>query len=206
MKASKIKKITVSVLIILLFLSVQYGFGEAPPEEGSWYGDKGTLEIGFSGSITLPTEYKFSGTGAPPDGDDGTTTIMLSPFVNYFFMNGFHAGARVIYMSMKTDTETYESEMTLLFLYPSAGYALAIMPNLQLDLSVNLGYMSMTMDDWDTSSFSYGFSAMALFPVSENALFGIGVMIAWYNPEMEGVDYTATYRSTQIPIQMSIYF
>ena len=202
---------TLSLAVLALVLIAPYGFSqEAPPEDESWYGDKGTLEIGLSGSITLPTQYHFSGTGAPEDSDDGTTTIMLAPFAKYFFADHIHAGAMLIYMSMKTDTEVTDSETSMIFFYPSVGYTLAITPMFQIDASLNLGYSGLKTksgsDEWNSSQFSYGFSLMALSPLSESAVLGIGLIVAWYKPELEGAEYDVTYRSTQIPIQVSFYF
>ena len=194
-----------------LALVAPFGFAqEAPPEEESWYGDKGTFEVGLNGSITLPTHFKYSGTGAPDDGDDGTTTIMLSPFASYFFMDHMHAGARLIYISSKTDTETEELETRIIFIYPTVGYTLALAPKFQIDASLNLGYSSITFDDgtdkYEYSQLSYGFSAMLLSPLTESAVLGIGIIVSWYKPDLEGVEYDVTYRSMQIPIQVSFYF
>lgn len=199
------KKMLINIsMVIFLFAVVQSNFAEA-----SWYGDEGTLEVGFNGSVTLPTETSYSGTGAPADSDEGTTMIMLTPFFNYFIQNSLHIGAKLMYISMITDTEASYSETTLTFFLPSVGYSLALSPNFQLDLSVNLGFMSIVYDDgtssFDESSFSYGYSVMVLFPITENALFGIGITTAWYNPDV-GESYDVTIKSTQIPFQMSIYW
>ena len=184
---------------------------EAPPEESSWYGDKGTLEIGVNGSITLPTFFKYSGTGAPEDDDDNTTMYMLSPFVNYFVMNQIHVGGAIIYIRQVNDIPGEEYNLTMWFLLPRAGYTLRITPKFQLDFSANLGYAVMKMelegtDIIDSSSLSYGISAMALFPLTESAVFGIGVTVVWYKIDFEGASYDATARSTQVPFQVSFYF
>jgi hypothetical protein len=205
----KSTKMIVAFLVVFLCASAATVYAQMAPPEGDWYGSEGTLEIGFNGSITLPTQYHYEGEGKPEDDDDGTTTIMLSPFANYFVIDGLHVGGKFIYMGMTNDKSDYE--MTLLFFYPTVGYALALTPYIQLDLSLNLGFMTMTYSsgtyEEESSSFSWGFSGMLLFPVVQNAVFGIGVLMAWYYPEPpEGVDWTVTYRSTQIPIYMSIYF
>jgi len=215
-KRVSVRKRSLVVLLGLAFLllGLPAVFAqEAPPEEGSWYGDKGTLEIGVNGSISFPTYVNFSGAGAPDDDDDGTTMLMISPFVNYFIMNQIHVGGQVIYISQKKEDAdpANEYEMTMVYFLPRAGYTLRLSPKFQLDLSANLGYMTIKMDSGgteivDSSSFSYGLSAFALFPLTESAVFGFGVTVVWYKIDFEGETFEGTARSIQLPFQVSFYF
>ena len=53
-------------LALFVFLAVTVSITmaqEAPPER--WYGDKGTIEFGLNGSVTLPTAFKFEFADAP---------------------------------------------------------------------------------------------------------------------------------------------
>lgn len=196
------------VAVLLLFFFCQSAFAQTAPQEFS-YGEKGTRELGLNGSIILPTEYTID--GETDDSAAETTTVSLQPFIKYFFQDRIHAGAQLL---IQNTTTTYTSGagddvMNITVFSPHIGYTFPLSPRFQVDGQINLGFASVTqesggVEELDESSFSYGFSLMALSPVSESAVIGAGMIFTWTSFDVEGVDIDVFQRV--IPIQVSFYF
>ena len=192
-----------SVATLFIFFFVHAAFAQmAPPE--STYGRMGTREIGLNGAIILPTSITIDGTSD----DDGTTTITLQPFFKYFFKDRIHAGAQLLVQSSTTETDSEDYGTSVTVFSPHIGYTMPLSPTLQLDAQANLGFTSVEF--WDSSSdisesaLSYGLSFMALSPISESAVIGIGLILNWTSLDVEGSSYDVFTRV--IPIQVSYYF
>jgi hypothetical protein len=191
--------------LFFCFFFVQATYAQtAPPEMGN-YGTEGTRELGLSGSIVLPTIFEIDG----DSDDDGTTTVTLQPYFKYFFQDRIHAGAQLLVQSSTTDTDTTDTTNNVVVFAPSIGYTYPLSPRLQVDASINLGFASVTVESGgttqvDETAFSYGFSLMALSPLSESAVVGFGVIYTWTTLDVDGTDVTVLARI--IPIQVSYYF
>jgi Outer membrane protein beta-barrel domain len=200
------KKTILFVVAALLFcFLVQSLFAQTAPPEMDGYGIQGTRELGLSGSIVLPTIFEVDG----DSDDDGTTTVTLQPYFKYFFQDRIHAGAQLLVQSSTTDTDTTDSTNNVVVFSPSIGYTYPLSPQLQVDASINLGFASVTVESGgttqvDESAFSYGFSLMALSPLSESAVVGFGVIYTWTTLDVDGTDISVLARI--IPIQVSYYF
>jgi hypothetical protein len=196
-----------AVVLLLAALVIEAPFAqEAVPEQESWYGDQGTIEFGINGSIQLPTKFTDAPAGYPDD--DGTTTVMLMPFGKYFFRDHVHAGAQLLLMKTTVEQEGAEDQETsFVFFTPSIGYTFPLAPTFQLDVTANLGFSRIELQGFgDSSQFSYGFSLMALSPLSESAVIGFGIVLTWYKPEFEGQTEDITFLTRQLPLQVSFYF
>lgn len=187
-----------SFLIFSFFVcSILAASAQAPPE-GRWYADQGILEIGFNGWIDLPD-------------NDKKTTLLLSPFANYFISEDFHIGLRLTYMGSIVDNDppASDTESTFWHFLPSIGYTLALNPKIMLDFSGNAGLMIFDLSDSSASGhfigFSYGLVGLILTPLSENIVLGIGLAISWYSWNgTNGTQYTDS--DTWVPIQFSFYW
>ncbi len=202
MSAPKVGLVAVLLLITISIAS----FGQTAPQEmENPYGSRGTRELGLNGSIILPPEYKVDGERT----DSGTTTVTLQPFFKYFFRDRIHAGAQLLVQSTTSKPEGGdESGTTVTVFSPHIGYTLPLAPTLQLDAQLNLGFFSLDMKQGDTtineSAFSYGFNLMALAPITQSAVVGVGMIFTWTTLNVENTDMEIFTRV--IPIQVSFYF
>lgn len=180
----------------------------APPEPDLTYGEQGTRELGLAGSIQFPMSIN----NPPEDYPDemGATSIMLQPFFKLFLANGLHADVKLLYQSSYTNGSEFqdESEQTVVMILPSVGYALALLPRLQIDISLQGGVLTFTsiqggMEIQDTTP-SGGGSLMLLSPISESAVFGAGIILNWTELDF-GSDELLILQKI-IPIQISWYF
>jgi len=198
------KKVSlVFMAVFLLFFVFQIHAQIAPQEGETPYGNEGTREIGLNGSIRLPTVYKYEG----EEEDDGTTTVTLQPFFKYFFQDRIHAGAQLLVQTSVNDES--DSTMNVVVFAPSLGYTYPLSPRVQVDGSINLGVTTMQVESGgttqlDETAVSYGFSLMALSPLSESAVIGFGLIFSW--TKMEYGSEEATLLTRVIPIQVSYYF
>ena len=200
----KAKNILVLV-IFLVFLGTSASFAQVSSPEGeNSYGSQGTRELGLSGSISFPIVITDGPTGSPDE--IGPTTTTLQPFFKYFYRDRIHFDVSLLYQksfSEKSDFQA-ESETTISVFFPSIGYSYPVSPKLQVDASVNLGFLSFTADDESDSAFSYGLKFMALSPISERAVLGIGIVLTWTTIEFDTEEITILQRI--VPIQVSYYF
>jgi hypothetical protein len=182
----------------------------APPEMNFTYGQKGTRELGVAGSIQLPMTVNNPPEGFP--GEMGGTTAALQPFFKFFLMKGLHADLRLLFQgTWVEENETQaKSEQTTTIVMPSVGYTLAILPRLQLDLSVQAGMLSYRVFD-DSSgadildtTISYGGSVTILSPISESAVFGTGLILNWTELNFGSEELSILQKI--ITLQISWYF
>ena len=124
-------------ILVLIIVAANPLFAQsAPPEPELTYGDRGTRELGLGGSIQFPMAI----TDPPEDYPEemGSTSITLQPFFKLFLANGLHADVKLLYQSSRTNGSEFqdEAEQTVVMILPSFGYALSILPRLQIDLSL----------------------------------------------------------------------
>lgn len=197
------KKVTMSLFAVLfLVVFTQTALAQMAPQEFT-YGQQGTKEIGLSGSITLPTELTIDG----DTDDDGTTTISMQPFFKYFFRDRIHAGAQLLIQNTTTEVDDGDDQVTNITVFsPHIGYSFPVSPRFQLDAQANLGFTTIefSSQDINETAISYGLSFMALSPISESAVLGIGIILNWTTITVEDVD--ADIFTKVIPIQVSFYF
>lgn len=174
------------------------------------YGQKGTRELGVAGSIQLPMTVN----NPPTDFPDtmGGTTATLQPFFKLFLLDGLHADFRLLFQGtwVEENDAQAKSEQTTTIVMPSVGYTLAILPRLQLDLSVQAGMLSYRVFD-DASgadildtTISYGGSVAILSPISESAVFGTGLILNWTELNLGGEELSILQKI--ITLQISWYF
>lgn len=202
MSAPKVGLVAVLLLITISIAS----FGQTAPQEmENPYGSRGTRELGLNGSIVLPAEYTADGETS----DTGTTTVMLQPFFKYFFRDRIHAGAQLLVQSTTSEPEGGDSSGTHITIFsPHIGYTLPLSPSFQLDAQLNLGFFSIETEGSgftaNETAFSYGFNLMALAPITQSAVVGIGMIFTWTSIDIEGTSVDVFTRV--IPIQVSFYF
>jgi hypothetical protein len=202
------RKLSIFLIVVLLlaFILLMPAYAqEAAPEWENSYGTEGTMELGLNGSIAFPFLFVDAPDGFPEEA--GPTTITLQPFFKYFFQDRIHADVTwLLSMSEYEEIEGVqaESEQTISVLFPSVGYTYPLTPRLQVDASINLGLLSYTIDDESDSAFSYGFTLMALSPISESAVLGVGLVFTWSTIGYGNEDVTLLQRT--MPIQVSFYF
>ncbi len=197
------KKVTMfSFSMLFLVISTQTAFTQMAPQEFS-YGEQGTKEIGLSGSIILPTELTVDG----ETDDDGTTTVSMQPFFKYFFRDRIHAGAQLLIQNSRTEVDGADDQVTNVTVFsPHIGYTFPVSPRFQLDAQANLGLTTIEYSSQDISetAVSGGLSFMALSPLSESAVIGIGLILNWTSIDVEGTEIDIFTKV--IPIQVSFYF
>lgn len=182
----------------------------APPEMEFSYGQKGTKELGIAGSIQLPMTVNDPPEGFP--GEMGGTTATLQPFFKLFLLDGLHADLRLLFQGtwVEENEAQAKSEQTTTIVMPSAGYTIAILPRLQLDLSIQGGMLSYRVFD-DSSgadildtTISYGGSVTILSPISESAVFGTGLILNWTELDFGSEELSILQKI--ITLQISWYF
>jgi hypothetical protein len=197
------KRITMlSFAMLFLLISTQSILAQMAPQEFS-YGEQGTKEIGLSGSIILPTELTIDG----ETDDDGTTTITMQPFFKYFFRDRIHAGAQLLIQNTTTEVDDGDDQVTNVTVFsPHIGYTFPLSPRFQLDAQANLGFTTIefSSQDINETAISGGLSFMALSPLSESAVIGIGIILNWTTITVDDVDVDIFTKV--IPIQVSFYF
>jgi hypothetical protein len=199
---------SIFILGIFVMSPVMLAAQEAAPEMDKTYGSEGTREVGLNGSLTLPMLITDGPEGSPEK--MGPTSLSLQPFFKFFLANHLHADLRLLLQTSHTEkTETQEeSSQTIAVFFPSIGYTLPITPKFQLDATLNVGSLSYSVmqggTDMSDTAFSYGFSLMALSPISESAVIGVGVIFTWTSLDL-GSDELGILQRV-FPLQVSYYF
>jgi len=194
------------VVLLLAFILLLPAYAqEAAPEEENSYGTQGTMELGLNGSVSFPILFVDAPSEFPDEA--GPTNVTLQPFFKYFFQDRIHVDLTWLYSMSYAEEIEYvqpESEQTMSVFFPSVGYTYPLAPQFQVDAALNLGFLSYTVDDESETAFSYGLKFMALSPISESAVIGVGIVLTWSAIDYGDEDVTILQRT--MPIQVSFYF
>jgi len=183
------------------------------------YGNKGTLEIGLTGSAgstALSGTIKVNGsTQATYPSTNYLANMSL--FAKYFLIEGFHIGGAL----QAQGNLGYDNSGTLqngggnFGLFGQAGYTFRLSPIVQLDLTGGLGEMAEFYSSWTPFwCFTLMAQPMLLFPIGQNAVIGVGslIMAMFVNGQINDYQQTDTLKidatavSANGVVQVSIYF
>jgi hypothetical protein len=196
--------------------------GDVPPsatESKRIYGDKGTLEFGVNGMFgvsnstgTITDSYGDS-SEIPMKSYSGTFAL----FGKYYVVDRIHLGGTIMgnFTLSYDDQDVLQSGNGQLTFYAEAGYAIPIAKGTVLDLAGGLGLAEVYFTFEPIPCFIFNVKPMLLFPIGENALIGVGVMVTRMNIDHTISDSDENYAGTTIKVtsvnvnalaQLSIYF
>jgi hypothetical protein len=211
----------------LVFASLAFAQGVAnadvPPaaqESKRVYGDKGTLEFGINGMAG-----GGSSKGSQTDQYGNTSTFPMKTyngsfafFGKYYVVDRVHVGGTVMgnFQLAYNDQDELQSGNGQLTFYAEGGYAIPVMKGAVLDLAGGLGLAEVFLT-WDPiPCFIFNVKPMLLFPIGQNALIGVGMMVTRMTIDHSyDINDDSDYAGTTIKVtsvnvnalaQLSIYF
>jgi hypothetical protein len=196
--------------------------GDKPPaatESKRVYGDKGTLEFGVNGMFGISNS---SGTITDSYGDTSEIPMKsysgtFALFGKYYVVDRIHLGGTIMgnFTLSYDDQDVLQSGNGQLTFYAEAGYAIPVAKGTVLDLAGGIGLAEVYLTFDPIPCFIFNVKPMLLFPIGENALIGVGMMVTRMNIDHTISEDDDNYPGTTIKItsvnvnalaQLSIYF
>lgn len=219
------RQLVVYAAVLVLALSpafrvhAQGAESDMSQEGAKVYANRGTLEIGASGSMgAANTSGTILVNGAVQSSFPATTFMAnLSLFAKYFLVDSVHVGGALRAQGnlQYDETSTLVGGGGNVGVFAQAGYTMRLSPIVQLDLTGGLGVVAQFMQSftpfWCLTATA---QPMLLFPIGQNAVIGVGSLLMASSIDGSINDYlqtdtlriNATALSAFGVIQMSIYF
>ena len=143
----------VKSIILVLFIVCVSSASYSQTNKGNWI---------VSGSSTLQvTNNKFEG------GDDGATTVILSPSIGYFVANNLSLG---VAMTLMTSEGT-----TAISVLPTASYYIETQSQLKPFIDLGIGYSSISDDEDTYGGLAIGAGVGIMYELNKNVGLNIGL-------------------------------
>jgi hypothetical protein len=176
------------------------------------YGDKGTTELGLSGTYG---KTALSGTQAGSSTDYSNIAGNFSIFAKYFLDKSVHVGGAFIgNISLTYDKyDVLTAGNGQMIVLGQAGYTFPLSPKLQLDFTGGIGGAAVFFTWTPVYAFTFTGQPMLLVPIGESANLGLGLMliginidgnIMYDNGTSDRIDVFSF--STNAVLQLSVYF